>query len=527
MSVTLFTGGTVITTALTGATTHALLIRDGVVSHTGDEALALRDTADQVIDLEGGTVVPGIGDGHCHPLFGAYEQLGPNIGDATSVAEIQDAVRVWIEEHPDATWVLGGSYDITLAEDANFEAAWLDEVTGDIPTALRAFDHHTIWVNSAALRAAGYTRDTVDPPLGKIERHADGTPTGTLREAAANNLIDHIAPERTRQERVWAIGESHRQYAAQGTTWIQDAWVEPRDVDAYIEAAKQDTLTIRVNLALRADPVRWRDQIDEFVTARDRIQQVNHPLLTANTVKFFLDGVIEGRTAWLEQPYTVDTENYGIGNWSVEEVREAAAACNDAGFQLHLHAIGDRANRVALDTLEAVGPELPPVVAHVALVNPDQVTRFAGLGVIANFEPYWAQNDPVMQQMTVPFIGEERQYWQYPIGSVVRSGGHVSFGSDWPVSTADWRPAFSVAVTHIDPSDTEGKAWIPEERISAHEALSAYTQGIAYQALAPDRGTLEVGQTADLVWLSTNPLESDHLPEINVIGTWVAGNIVY
>jgi predicted amidohydrolase YtcJ len=132
-------------------------------------------------------LIPGVGDGHCHPLFGAYEQLGPNIGEATSIEQVQDAVRKWVAAHPDAEWVLGGSYDITLAQDAEFEARWLDAVT-DKPTVLRAFDHHTVWVNSAALRAAGIDKNTPDPALGRIVRYDDGTPKGTLQEAAANNL---------------------------------------------------------------------------------------------------------------------------------------------------------------------------------------------------------------------------------------------------------------------------------------------------------------------------------------------------
>lgn len=234
--------------------THALAVSDGKVVAVGDAALAL-DTADgraERVDLKGGTLVPGIGDGHLHPLFGAFEMRGPNIGDAKSVADVQAAVRAWIEANPDAEWVVGGSYDITITEDAQFEAKWLDEVT-DKPVVLRAFDHHTVWVNSAALAAAGYTKDTVDPPLGEIVRYPDGTPKGTLKEAAANYVLDSVVPPRSLEERVWAIDTATRLLAEQGTTWAQDAWVEPGDVDAYIAAAEQQRIHTRVNLALRAD----------------------------------------------------------------------------------------------------------------------------------------------------------------------------------------------------------------------------------------------------------------------------------
>jgi predicted amidohydrolase YtcJ len=523
-----FTNGTILLDA--DRTTHALGVEDAVVKLVGDDALNIDPASvTERVDLEGGVLIPGVGDGHCHPLFGAYEQLGPNIGEATSIEQVQDAVRKWVAAHPDAEWVLGGSYDITLAQDAEFEARWLDAVT-DKPTVLRAFDHHTVWVNSAALRAAGIDKNTPDPALGRIVRYDDGTPKGTLQEAAANNLLDHVVPPRSLDERVWAIEQATLTYAQQGTTWIQDAWVEPGDVDAYVEAARKGRIHTRVNLALRADPNRWSEQVDEFIAAKQRIDACGHPLLTAQTVKFFMDGVIETRTALLEEPYldrhsadNSSTGNRGIGNWSVDELAQATTAMSNAGFQLHLHAIGDRANRLALDALEALEPEVrrmfPPVVAHVALIHPEQQKRFAELSVIANFEPYWAQLDPVMEEMTLPQLGAQREKWQYPIGTVMRSGATVTFGSDWPVSTRDWRPGVDVAVAR---AEHNGQPWLPEERICPADALRAYTANIAKQALAEARGTLDPGMDADFVWLDGNPLHNS-ASSLTVKGTWVGG----
>uniref|UniRef100_UPI003A8553D1 amidohydrolase n=1 Tax=Leucobacter sp. BZR 635 TaxID=3378705 RepID=UPI003A8553D1 len=321
-----------------------------------------------------------------------------------------------------------------------------------------------------------------------------------------------------------------RDYAAQGTTWVQDAWVELSDVDTYLAAARENRLHTRVNLAFRADPATWREQAGSFIELRDEIRALGHARLSAETIKFFVDGVIESRTAALGAPYADRPEERGLPNWAEHEIAEAAKAFDAAGFQLHIHAIGDDANRIALDAIQAVNAENPPrerahVIAHVAMLAPADIARFAELGVIANFEPYWAQCDAVMRDLTIPHIGHDREGWQYLIGSVLRSGATVSFGSDWPVTTKDWRPAFATAVTRHSHLEPEADSWLPDERVSAGAALSAYTLATAQQALAPERGTLNVGMIADAVWLAADPLTVDPtaVPEIEVRGTWLAG----
>ncbi|MFC5336939.1 amidohydrolase [Leucobacter denitrificans] len=540
MGVTIFTGGSVLIAANTAASslvTHALAVRDGVVVAHGDEALALAEESNstaEIIDLQGGTLAPAPGDGHAHPMFGGLEALGPNIRAAEDLQGILDAVAEWKAANPDAKWIVGGSYDSTFTPRGEFDARWLDEVTGDTPTILRAWDYHTAWVNSAALKVGGITADTPDPELGRIVRREDGSPLGTLQESAANNFLANVVPSFTLEQRVGAIEAATQRYAAQGTTWVQDAWVEPGDLEVYFEAAKQNRLHARVNLAFRADPLTWRDQVTDFIAARNRVRETGAERLTGETVKFFLDGVVESHTAAMLEPYADRPDERGLPNWTPDELTEALKAFDAEGFQLHLHAIGDAANRYALDGLEAVRESNPKrehnhVIAHVAVLSPEDVERFAKLDVIANFEPYWAQCDAVMLELTTPHLGHEREHWQYLIGSVSGSGATVSFGSDWPVTTPDWRPALATAVTRHDPTDPEAESWIPEERVSAATAFAAYTTGIARQALAPNRGTLEVGKTADLVWLSANPLEitPTNIPSIEVRGTWLAGNATY
>lgn len=568
MSTTVFVGGTILIDP-SGAEgpvySSALAVRDGRVIAHGAEAEALiaqdpdtgigadagtRAVTDPttIVDLAGGTLAPAVGDGHAHPMLGGVEALGPAIRQASDLQGILDAVAAWKAANPEALWIVGGSYDATFAEGGLFDARWLDEVTGDTPTVLRAWDYHTAWVNSAALAAAGITAETPDPPLGRIVRREDGSPLGTLQEAAANDFLADVVPPFSLEQRIDAIERATLAYAAQGTTWVQDAWVELGDIEAYRAAVEQHRLHTRVNLALRADPARWRQQLAEFVVARAEVRglgagigagigigrgedRLGTRLLTAETIKFFVDGVIESHTAALIEPYADQPGERGIPNWSPDELTAAATAFDAEGFQLHLHAIGDAANRSALDALEAAattnGPrECHHVIAHVALLDPADVPRFAELGVIANFEPYWAQCDAVMRDLTIPHLGHPRDEWQYLIGSVHRSGATISFGSDWPVTTIDWRPALATGITRHSHAEPGANAWLPDERIDAGTAYAAYTKGIARQALASDdRGTLAIGKVADAAWLSADPLgvDPESIAELAVLGTWLAG----
>lgn len=228
MTLTVCTGGTVLVgITVDGAPELSSAIafdHTGVVA-LGADAEALREQADEMIDLKGGTLAPAPGDGHAHPVLGALEAAGPAVRQAEDLAGIVTAVAEWKAANPDAAWIVGGSYDATFAPAGRFDARWLDEVTGDTPTVLRSWDYHTAWVNTAALDAAGITADTPDPELGRILRREDGRPLGTLQEAAANDLLANVAPAFTLTQRIEAVERATREYAALGMTWIQDAWV--------------------------------------------------------------------------------------------------------------------------------------------------------------------------------------------------------------------------------------------------------------------------------------------------------------
>jgi predicted amidohydrolase YtcJ len=531
VSSTFFRGGT-IWTGVNGQTTDALLVVDGTVQALCEAAYGQAEGAEDV-DLGGGFLMPSFGDGHAHPLPGGLEAVGPQVRQCKSVDQIVAEVKRFAAEHPDDEWIVGASYESSLAPGGLFDARWLDAAVPDRPVVLRAWDYHTVWCNSVVLERAGITADTPDPPLGEIPHRDDGSVLGTLREWGAVDLVYKIVPDRDPKVRIGALGTAADYYLARGVTWVQDAWVEPADVDTYIDAARQDALGVRFNLGLYADPRHFATQLAQFADARRRVQDVASPLLTANTVKFFADGVIENETGALLAPYCGSLHNHGMQVW--DNLADAARAVDELGFQIHIHAIGDAAARQALDAIEHVvatnGPrDRRPVIAHAQLVDDADIDRFAELGVIANMQPLWAQLDPLMVQLTVPRLGVERAEKQYRMHSLDESGAKLAFGSDWPVSSGAPLDGIAVAVSRQTAERVPEGGWTPREILGIEPALRAYTSGVAHQAFADGKwGAIAPGASADLVWLDKDPRATPPLdiPAIRVRATYLAGKLVY
>ena len=514
----------------------AVAIVDGVITAFDHDALEwATTTSPEVVDLTGGFLMPAFGEGHAHPLFGALESDGPQVRRCTTVAEIVAEVGRWAAEHPDVEWIIGASYDSSLAPDGLFDARWLDEAVADRPVMLRSWDYHTVWCNSRALHLAGVTASSPEPELGEIPRRADGEPLGTMREWGAVDLIAAVVPQLPLDARVVALHRATTYYASLGFTWIQDAWVEPDDIDVYVAAAAGGLLSTRCNLALRADPLRWPQQLPELLAARERIVRLKHPLLTADTIKFFADGVVENATADLLEPYHSDPHHHGMAVWQPAALSAAVQAVDAAGFQVHIHTIGDAAVRSALNAIDNAGArngerDRRPVLTHVQLVDPADIPRFAELGVIVNAQPLWAQLDDLMTVLTVPRLGDERSDRQYPLATLRDTGATLSFGSDWPCSSPRPFEGIRVATTRQTIEDLPVGGWTPAEKLTPTQALSAYTAGVAAQAFADlaERpwGTLRVGHSADLAFLDRDPRAAASavaLTEIAVVRTWLAG----
>ena len=537
----------------TTAVTDAVAVVDGRIVALGSDARALRGPTTEVIDLTGRTLLPGFRDGHIHPLAGGAESLDCDLVDAADVEEVLGRLGRFAAANPDLPWVLGWGYPPEILPGGVGRAATLDAVVGDRPVALWSSDHHMVWCNTRALTVAGLSAATPDPPRGTIVRDDAGHPVGTLLEEAELLLAAHVPPRGLEKEaRGFEVGLARM--AAAGLVFGQDAWTVPQRLPAYERVADAGLLTADIDLAFKVEVDRWRDELPAFLDARrqaaaglDRRHRDGVPggRLTATTAKFFIDGVIEGGTGHLLEPYEPgfgagqacdhDGEDRGIANWAFGDLVEAAVAVDAAGFQLHCHAIGDAAVRTTLDVFEAVerrnGPrDRRPTVAHTHLVHPDDLPRFAQLGAIANLEPLWAQPNAIMRELTEPRLGPVRSRWQYPIGALVRGGARVSFGSDWPVSSHEPLDGIAVAVTRQTPDGDPPEGWLPDQRISLDQALTAYTAGTAYQAGDDaDAGTIEPGRRADLTVVDAEvaALPARELADVEVSGTWLAGRRVH
>lgn len=492
----------------------------------GDEARAV--DAEVVLEADGQFVGPAFRDGHAHPMFAGIEDALAPVRGKDSVDAMAAAVADWAATHADEVWVRGEGFDASVAPGGVFEASWLDAVVPDRPVVLRASDYHTVWVNSEALNRVGYSAETPDPRDGEILRGSGGAPIGTLREWGAWRPVYELLPPRTEVQNVQAVRSATQRLAASGITWVQDAWVEPREAEAWMAAMGTGQIPVRADLALWCDPHAWRNQLDHFVAAREQAAGCAAGQLSATTVKFFADGVIESGTGALLAPYHDRANSRGLLNWEAGELASAVAAVVALGFAPHIHAIGDAAVRMALDAIEHAQRlhgrrAARATIAHVQLVDGSDIDRFHELGVIANAEPFWAQRDGCQLHLTAPRLGPERTERQYQLRSIIDSGATLSFGSDWPVTTQHPLDGIEVAVTRRGSVDEE--PLVAEQAISVEEALTAYTSAVAEQAGDPWGGILRPGYRSDVVLLDRDPrrVAPDHISSIEVVGTWCDG----
>jgi predicted amidohydrolase YtcJ len=486
-------------------------VADGIMATSVAEA-----RPDKEIDLKSQFVMPAFRDGHCHPLFAGREHVGPDVTEASSLREIADIIHVYAEANPEVPWIDGAAYDRSI--EAEFHRSELDAIVADRPVVLHGADHHTLWVNTKALELAGLLESIPMVSSGSVDVDAAGVPTGVLREWEAMQLVMKRIPPLSLEQELDALDWAQRTLLAAGVVEVQDAWIDPGMTEVYLESARRGRLKVTTNLAFRADPATWQVDFEYFEAIRDIVIELNHPSLKANAVKFFVDGVLGSSTASVVEPYVAGpaAHTHGEQVWSFDELVRAASAANERGYQLHLHAIGDMAVRTALDLIEQVDPTYPGVIAHTELVTDSDLIRFAELNVTANFEPLWAREDG--QLLTcVPQLGRDRLDTMYRMRDLAAAGARISFGSDWPVSNPT--PLLGVA-TAVNRSLPGGNSWIKEQALTVREALTAYTSGVSAQLSRNGlTGTLEVGQPAEFVVLSDNPLsaEDNALFDISVV----------
>lgn len=514
----------------------AVAVRSGRIAAVGPEAdvLSLRGPATRVLRLPGGMVLPGFQDAHVHTAAGGLELAQCDL-HGIEPEGYPAAVARYAAGHPDAGWVLGGGWVMDAFPDGGPHRAALDAVVGDRPVLLESTDGHSAWANTRALELAGITRATPDPPRGRIERDAAGEPTGVLHEAAMG-LVGELAPEPDQAEWQAAIERGQAHLHRLGVTAWQDARVSPAMLAAYRAVAERGRLTGRAVAALRWDVEAGDTQLAQLVELR-RAGTVGR--LRASAVKLFADGVFENRTAALLEPYLDrdgrPTRNLGISMLGPEELARVVTALDGLGFDVHVHAIGDRAVRDTLDAFQAAAAangrrDARHQIAHLQLVHPDDRHRFRRLGVVANAQPFWSCRDGYMRELTLPFLSPERAGWQYPWASLRRAGAVLAFGSDWTVSTANPLLEIQVAVHRVDPNDHDGEPFLPGERVDLPAALDAFTIGSAYALrLETETGSIAPGKLADLAVLDRDPFDPDAGPigDARALATLVEGQPVH
>lgn len=535
----LLAGGPVWTGDGARSRASAVLVRDGRVAAVGgDEVRELAGPRAEVVDLAGRLLVPGFQDAHVHPVWGGLEMLACSLSGLSGAQAYVDRVAAYAGEHPEATWIGGGGWHLSAFPGGLPRREALDAVVPDRPAYLTASDGHLAWANSRALELAGLDARTPDPPGGRLERDADGTPTGVLHEQAMA-LVGDLAPPTTPEQRCEALLLAQAHLHALGITAWQDAavgtyagWPDP--YDAYLRLAAAGTLTARVRGALWWDRTRGLEQVEDLVGRR-----VSAGRFAADVVKVMQDGVPENFTAAMSTPYLDrcghPTDRTGLSMVDPAVLTEAVVRLTGAGLALHFHAIGDRALTEVLDAVEASRAAhgdrgLRHCVAHLQVVRPADVPRFRRLGVAANLQPLWAAHEPQMDELCVPFLGDERAAWQYPFGDLLRAGALLAAGSDWPVSSADPLAGISVAVNRRLPDAPAGTpVFLPEQRVDLGTALAAYTAGSAHVNGLDDTGTIRVGALADLAVLDRDPFDGppEDVWRARVVSTFVEGERVH
>jgi predicted amidohydrolase YtcJ len=567
-----FIGGVVRSAAKTAEPATSAAVRAGTIVAVGRDVSSLIGPRTEVVDLRGGALLPGFQDAHVHPAFAGLAMLTCDLAGAADADEALARIADYAAAHPERDWITGTGWSMAWFPSGTPGRELLDAVVPDRPVYLTNRDGHGAWVNTRALAVAGLDSATPDPRDGRIERGRDGTPQGTLHEGAAL-LVGRLAPATTAAERLEGLLLAQDHLHALGVTAWQDAIVGPYlgypdPYETYLAAARSGRLTARVVGALWWDRDRGLEQLPDLLARRERSLDGNldgnlvdgagpgppagH--FRATSVKIMQDGVAENFTAALTEPYLDGhghpTGHRGLSHLDPAELRRYVTALDAHGFQVHVHAIGDRAVREALDAVEtarrantagtaAVSSGGHPAggnrhhIAHLQVVHPDDVPRFAALGVTANIQALWAAHTPQMDELTIPFLGAERASWQYPFAALRAGGALLAAGSDWAVSSANPWWGIHVAVNRTAPpgaGPATADPLLPAQSLDLDGALAAYTSGSAYaNHLDHVTGSIEAGRLADLIVVDRDPfaVPPGDLHDIRVVQTFVGGARVH
>ena len=474
----------------------------------------------RVSDLGGRFAMPGINDAHIHFLSGSTGLTQVDLTGACTLEAMQKRVADFARANPNEAWITGRGWEYYCFPGARLPRKEdLDAVVKDRPVYLKAYDGHTGWANSMALRISEVRPETRFAGFGEIVRDPNGEPTGALKEGAAGLVARHV-PEMTRAQKQMALRRGLALVASLGITSMQNASGSEEEVGLYAEMPR----TVRMSVAMSSGGATV-EHIKSWMALRHRYAS---EWLKVKAVKFMIDGVIESKTAAMIEPYADGSGDAGSPAWKEADFKAAIARVHRAGFQIYTHAIGDRGVRMTLDAYEAAGAGRHRI-EHIETIHPDDLARFAQLGVIASMEPIHAYPDSV--DVWSKMIGPGRLPLSFPWRSLEKAGARLAFSSDWPacITVNPWRGIHNAVNRRTIEGQPEG-GWLPDQRVGMKTALEAYTSGAAYASFEEQiKGTLEPGKLADIIVLSQNPFEIDPMKihETQVLLTLVGGQPVH
>jgi predicted amidohydrolase YtcJ len=536
--------GSIYTVDETHSWAQAIAIKDGRIIYVGPDAgineFLGADT--QVIDLQNKMVMPGMQDVHIHPIMSGIQASTVDLSNFETVAEYRTVISNYANANPEVEWILGGGWSMgAFGPGALANRKIIDELVSDRPVYLGSRDGHSGWANSLALEIAGITKDTPNPIDGIIDRDPEsGELIGSLQEGAMM-LMESMVPAQTMETRKTGLRYAIDLLNSYGITAMQDAALNGIGISSSLDAVDlkaYHSLEASGELTMRVVGSHWwaRDQgIEQLLHFKELRAKYTSKLVKPTTVKIMQDGVMENYTAVLLEPYHVPSQTKGIPMVEPEFLKKIVTAIDAAGFQVHFHAIGDGAVRQTLDAVEESIYENGRLgnrhhISHLQLIHPDDFGRFAELDVVANFQPLWAYKDIYIDDLTAPFLGEERMKLMYPIKSIQEAGGMIAFGSDWFVSTPNPFPQMETAVTRQGATGILKEPLLIEESIDLESAIDAFTINAAFvNNLEKETGSIEVGKYADLVVLDQNLFEIEvyDISETKALLTLFEGRVVH
>jgi hypothetical protein len=508
----------------------ALAVRDEKILCVGTIEHIMLDCggaqAEETVQLKGRFLMPGFNDAHTHLGGAGREKLALQLNGASSVAEVQKLVKDAVAKHQPGEWIVGSGWDQTLWPEKKFpNRLQLDEAAPNNPVYLVHISGHVAVVNSAALKRAEIMHDTPNPPGGEIERFEDGEPTGMLKEGGAMELVEQRIPDPSAEDRRKGIELVLQELAQNGVTSAQDN-SEWEDYLVYLELKNAKKLTARIT--------EWLHFMDALGDLENRRSEAgtDDPWLKTGALKIVTDGALGTRTAAMLAPYSDDATTSGMMNIDPEKLKAMALERDKAGFQLAFHAIGDKANRVALDVFESLvrvngTRERRDRIEHAQVVALEDIPRFGKLNVIASMQPSHETNDMRWAEQR---LGAERSKGAYAWNSLMKSGAKLAFGTDYSVEPINPFRGLYACVTREMPEGGPAGGWEPQEKISLDDCIHVYTVGSAFAEFEEGRkGQLKVGQFADFIVLSQDltQVPAKELLKTEVLRTVVGGRTVY